>query len=174
MHSVPSHRVKSKRRFEAEPAQALVTEATGEDEALAGQETSRRKKSTTLSSRARYCLTCKGLKRDGPRHQHDNPSHKLRFLTAEKKRTFGAQVETEQTRATTFTFGKYKGKTFAWVKENAPSYFMWVWRERDSLFKKYSTLQQSPVTEGIFSEEVLAAGRDHEKAALHVGCVWFR
>ena len=49
---------------------------------------------------------------------------------------------------------------------------MWVWHERDSLFKKYLTLQQSLVTEGIFSEEVLAAGRDHENAALEVIGSW--
>lgn len=79
-----------------------------------------------LGDRARYCETCKQVRKDGPRHKFDNPSHKLRKLTPEEKAQFPSPPQTGEY---VFNFGKRKKKTLAWVKERHPSYFPRLIRE---------------------------------------------
>ena len=69
-------------------------------------------KSKGLTARARWCTTCVALKRDGPRHQHDFPNHKLVQLSEEQK----SKIEDEEhpEKRATFNFGKYRGKPLTW------------------------------------------------------------
>ena len=39
-----------------------------------------------LASRARWCQTCGQVRKAGPRHQFDQPTHVMRALTSEERR----------------------------------------------------------------------------------------
>ena len=84
----------------------------------------------------------------------DHPNHEVARLTDEQRQHFEAREEAVDGPADVLTFGKYKGKSLAWVKEKHPSYFLWIYQERRSLFTNYKWLRQAILDAGIFSEEL--------------------
>ena len=133
--------------------------------------TAKRKSKQGLSNRARFCQTCDCLKKDGPRHKHDFPDHILVPLTAEQKGEQDAG-EKQDDEAPFFTFGKYKHKSFSWVKAHHPSYFMWLFQERFSLFRKYTWLSNALVTAGIFPESLLKEETAGDRKAREIIDSW--
>ena len=106
------------------------------------------------------------LKRDGPRHQHDFPNHKLVQLSEEQK----SKIEDEEhpEKRTTFNFGKYRGKSLTWVSKNHPSYLLWIYENRHNLFGKYRWLQPALLSEGIFPQEVLSLDSEADERAKKI------
>eukprot|EP00438_Fugacium_kawagutii_P032704 Skav204478 [mRNA] locus=scaffold5533:162641:166985:- [translate_table: standard] len=113
-----------------------------------------------LGDRARYCETCKQVRKDGPRHKFDNPSHKLRKLTPAERAEFPSPPQHGEY---VFTFGKHKKKTLAWVKEHHPSYFPWLIREK--VYHNRADLKEALLKAELFPASLLEEEDDDARDA---------
>ena len=127
------------------------------------------KETKGLSNRARWCRTCNQLKRDGPRHKHDNPTHEVVKLTADQMALYDSEdAEDTGAKVPRFNFGKYKGKTVEEVKETCPSYLFWVFQNRKDLFPKYKWLRSALLEANVFPAELLDREDDADDRAREV------
>ena len=92
--------------------------------------------------RARFCLTCRKVVQDGPRHTH-TMRHEYRKLTPEES---SALLLTKQAALSegqadyVFTFGKHYRRTLQYVLDHAPSYIVWAIREKVHCKPAYKAL----------------------------------
>ena len=115
MSSSGSRRINGKRKIEVVvPEHANLPTVSEEVRPEAAAITA-----TTVSARARFCIVCNCVKRDGPRHKHET-QHANRASTESEKselqpsRRAVAQAERES--VFRLSLGKHKGKTIDEVK----------------------------------------------------------
>eukprot|EP00969_Alexandrium_andersonii_P142505 6301390-Alexandrium_andersonii.AAC.1 len=108
--------------------------------------------------RARQCLDCCAIRKDGPGHKFDHPSHRLRALTDEERRQLAAPPTDPGTSGEyKLTFGKHKGKTLAWPQHSTPSYIAWMAQERLFNDGKYPGLREAMDAFGLLPSLPLVA-----------------
>ena len=106
-----------------------------------------------LGNRARWCETCGQVRKDGPRHRFDHPTHVMRSLTSEERKQFPETENTGDAGEYVFDFGKFKKKSISWVQKHHPSYFAWLVRER--VYDKRPNLQEALLKNGLFPATLL-------------------
>ena len=123
-----------------------------------------------VGSRAKWCETCNQLKRDGPRHKFDFPSHTLRPLVAAEREAYAEELS--QDHEYKLDFGKHKKKSSVWIRTHAPSYIAWMVRER--VYDKRPQLKEALVSKGFFPDSLLNIVDDKERCtrALSVIDSW--
>ena len=120
--------------------------------------------------RAKWCETCNQLKRDGPRHKFDFPSHTLRPLVAAEREAYAEELS--QDHEYKLDFGKHKKKSLVWIRTHAPSYIAWMVRER--VYDKRPQLKEALVSQGFFPDSLLNIVDEKERCtrALSVIDSW--
>lgn len=128
-------------------------------------------KTKKVGLRAKWCETCNQLKRDGPRHKFDFPTHTLRPLVAAEREAYAEELSQDPTQYK-LNFGKHKKKSLVWVRTHAPSYLAWMVRER--VYDKRPQLKEALVSQNFFPASLLNIEDEKErcKRALSVIDSW--